>query len=106
MALDVKTMPIPLPGRHAVRRSPESNWPGVFPDSIITIGGVYASQSNGVYTANGDYNDRPIYKNGGWSIYYRISGYATNSWVLDFNDVSEDWSGTVATQKELFASTV
>ena len=52
------------------------------------------------------YNERPVYRNGGWSIYYRISGYATNQWVLDFNDVSEDWDGTLAIQTEVFASTV
>ena len=33
--------------------------------------------------------------------HYRISGY----WVLDFNDVSKDWDGTVAIQDTLFAST-
>ena len=57
---------------------------------------------NGVYTADGTYNDHPIYKYSYWSIYYRVSGY----WVLDFNDVSEDWDGTVATQNTLFASNV
>ena len=108
MALDstVKIMPIPPPGKHAVRRSPSDNWPGVYPQSIITIGGVYASRSNGVFTADGTYNDRPVYRNGDWSIFYRVSGYAANQWVLDFNDVSEDWDGTVAIQTELFASTV
>ena len=50
-----RTMPIPAAGKHAVRRSPEDNWPGVYPESIVTIGGVYASQSNGVFTADGDY---------------------------------------------------
>ena len=100
-----KTMPIPSEGGRS-RRSPEDNWPGVYPESIVTIGGVYASRANGVYTADGTYNDRPVYKNGGWSIYYRTSGYATNDWVLDFNDVSEDWDGTVAIQSTLFASNV
>jgi hypothetical protein len=101
-----KTMPIPRAGAHAVRRAPEDGWPGVYPGSIITVGGVYGNRHNGLFTADGTYNDRPVYKNGGWSIYYRISGYATNSWVLDFNDVSEEWDGTVATQNQLFASTV
>ena len=101
-----RTMPIPAAGKHAVRRSPSDNWPGVYPESIVTIGGVYASRSNGVFTADGTYNDHPVYRNGGWSIYYRVSGYAANQWVLDFNEVSEDWDGTVAIQSELFASTV
>ena len=101
-----RIMPILAAGKHAVRRAPEDNWPGVYPESIVTIVGVYTSRSNGVFTVDGDYNDRPIYRNGGWSIYYRVSGYAANQWVLDFNDVSEDWDGTVAIQTELFASTV
>ena len=101
-AVKPRTMPFPAAGKHAVRRSPEDNWPGVYPESITTIGGVYASYYNGLFTANGTYNNRPVYKNGGWSIYYRVSGY----WALDFYDVSEDWDGTVAIQNELFASTV
>ena len=102
-----KEMPIPAAGdAKRVRRGPADNWPGVFPQSIITIGGVYASHHNGVFTYDGTYNDHPIYKNGQWSIYYRISGYAANQWVLDFNDVSEDWDGTVAIQTNLFPSTV
>ena len=51
-----RTMPIPAAGKHAVRRSPEDNWPGVYPESIVTIGGMYASQSNGVFTADGTYS--------------------------------------------------
>ena len=76
MALDstVRTIPIPSSGRHAVRRSPEDNWPVIYPGSIATIGGVYASHHNGVFTADGAYNDRPVYRNGAWSIYYRVSG--------------------------------
>ena len=61
----LKEMPIPATGdAKRMRRSPESNWPGVYPQSITTIGGVYASRANGIYTADGTYNDRPIYKNG------------------------------------------
>ena len=101
-----RTMPIPAAGKHAVRRSPSDNWPGVYPDKIITIGGVYANRHSGEFLADGTYNDRPVYRSGGWSIYYRVSGYAANQWVLDFNDVSEDWDGSVAIQTELFASTV
>ena len=88
-----------------MRRGPEDNWPGVYPGTIYTIGGVYGDRYGGEFTIDGTYNDRPIYrsgKNGDWSIYYRMSNY----WVVDFNDVSEDWDGTVAIQDELFAPTV
>ena len=83
----------PFPGAGDAKRvrrqgsGPEAAWPGVYPASITTIGGTYGkSHYNGVFTADG-----PVYKNRGWSIYYRKSGY----WVTDFNDVSEDWDGTV-----------
>ena len=72
-----------------------------YPIVIAVSGGVYARYTNGEYTAKGVYNDRPVYKNGQWSIYYRVSGFAANNWVLDFNDVSEEWDGTVAYNKEL-----
>ena len=67
-------------------------------------GGVYTSHSNGEYTIQDTYNDRPVYKgaSSNWSIYYRVLGYATNQWVLDFNDVNEEWDGTVAIQTTLF----
>lgn len=97
---------MPEPGDvQRMRRSATENWPSVFPDSIVLIGGVYRDRANGVYKVQGVYNDRPIYKGGrnnAWSVYYRKAGY----WVLDFNDVSEKWSGTVAIQKTLFASEV
>ena len=102
---DLVEMPIPSAGKR-VRRGPADNWPGVYPESIVTIGGVYGDRANGVYTADGTYNERPIYKNGGWSIYFRTSGYAANQWVLDFNDVSEEWDGTVAIQQNLYESSV
>ena len=94
-------MPIPAAGERA-RRGAKENWPGVYPQSIVTIGGVYDHLANGVFTADATYNDRPVYKNGDWSIYYRIAGY----WVLDFDDVDEEWSGTVAIQDNLFATDV
>ena len=106
-----RTVPIPAAGKHAVRRSGSDNWPYVrelltipgedYPEVISTLGGVYEDSANGYYTAEGTYNDRPVYKNGDWSIYYRVSGYAANHWVLDFNEVSEDWDGTVAYNSEL-----
>ena len=107
-----RTVPIPAAGKHAVRISADG-WPKIvelptfpvkrYPD-IFVIGGVYEDDTNGVYTAEGIlYNDHPVYKSGDrrWSIYYRISGYAANNWVLDFNDVSEDWDGTVAYNSDL-----
>ena len=109
-----RTVPIPAAGKHAVRRSGSDNWPkiteslrypgGDYPELIFASGGVYASLANGLYSAEGTYNDRPVYKNGGWSIYYRVSGYAANNWVLDFNDVSEDWDGTVAYNSDLISN--
>ena len=49
-----------------MHRSGSDNWPGVDPESIIiAIGGVYARYTNGAFTADGDYNDHPVYKNGG-----------------------------------------
>ena len=102
-----RTVPIPAAGKHAVHISSSGGWPKIaeidtvphipYPLSIYVSGGVYADHTNGVFTAEGVYyNERPVYKNGSWSIYYRISGYAANNWVLDFNDVSEEWDGTVA----------
>ena len=95
-------LPVPLDGMQ--QGGPEGAWPRVYPQTIVVIGGTYASSSNGVYTADGTYNNRPIYKlkNGRWSIYYRKAGY----WVTDFNAVSEDWDGTVGIQSTLFPSDV
>ena len=109
-----RTVPIPAAGKHAVRRSGSDNWPkiteslrlsgGDYPELIFASGGVYAQYANGQYSVEGTYNDRPVYKNGDWSIYYRVSGYAANNWVLDFNDVSEDWDGTVAYNSDLISN--
>ena len=105
MCMALTEMPKPGESRR-MRRGPSDNWPAIYPTSITTYGGVYADRSNGEYTIQDEYNDRPVYKGPGtstsWSIYYRVSGYATNQWVLDFNDVSEDWDGTVAIQSTLF----
>jgi len=49
------------------------------------------------------YNGYPIYKGGNnnnWSIYRRSGGAAEDQWVLDFNDVSDEWSGTVAHSRD------
>lgn len=95
-------LPVPLDDIRIQKGGPEGAWPGVYPQTIVVIGGTYASSSNGVYTADGTYNNRPIYKKGRWSIYYRKAGY----WVTDFNAVSEDWKGTVGIQNTLFPSNV
>ena len=107
-AAAVMEMPIPeKSGRF--RRGPEDNWPRIYPRQFSLHGGVYSQHSNGDWMATGEiYNDRPVYRGGrsNWAVYYRVSGYAANKWVLDFNDVSEDWDGTVAIQSTLFASEV
>ena len=42
----LKMMPVPgAEDAKRVRRAPEDNWPGVYPESITTIGGVYASRA-------------------------------------------------------------
>ena len=112
-----RIVPIPAAGKHAVRRSgSDINWPDIFTVStipshdypfIIAVFGPRLMDTdlesiNGIYIDEDTYNDHPVYKNrDGWSIYYRISGYAANNWVLDSNDVSEDWDGTVAYNSEL-----
>ena len=104
----VTEMPVPGDAKR-MRRGPEDNWPDIYPDSFTVKGGVYPGHSNGEYVATDDYyNDRPVYKGGrsNWSIYFRTSGYAANKWVLDFNDVSEEWDGTVAIKSTLFSSEV
>ena len=96
-------LPVPADGIRIQQGGPEAAWPGVYPESIVSIGGTYGESTNGVFTADGTFNDRLVYKRGGWSIYYRKKlGY----WVRDFNDVSEDWSGTVGIQRTLFPSEV
>lgn len=65
--------------------------------SIYVAGFPYASRHNGKFTMTDfQYNGKPVWANGRWSIYFRKSGYKANRWVLDFNDVGEEWSGTVA----------
>lgn len=103
-------MEMPMPEGGRLRRAPEDNWPAIYPSGFYLQGGVYASKTNGFWATTGEiYNDRPVYKGGNndaLSVYYRVSGGATDMWVLDFNDVSEEWEGTVAIQSTLFASEV
>src|SRR5690606_32594114 len=67
------------------------------PADISGAGGAaYSSYTTGVYTWDGTvYNGKPVFQRQGggvtWSVYQRSNG----RWYLDFNDVSEDWSGTV-----------
>ena len=67
------------------------------PASVFMYDVVYSSVgSTGQYTESGTYyNDAPVYTRAGtgytWSLYKRANG----NWYVDFNDVSEDWSGTV-----------
>ena len=88
-----RPVPIPAAGKHAVPISGSDNWPDItevytlpFHDYplVISVFGTHfvdtdSESINGIYTAEDTYNDHPVYKNGGWSIYYRISGYAANN---------------------------
>lgn len=67
------------------------------PFHIHVNGFPYASQHNGQFTMTDfQYNGKPVWTNNNWSIYFRTSGYKANRWVLDFDNVGEEWSGTVA----------
>jgi hypothetical protein len=65
--------------------------------SIVLGGAPYTSSTTGVYTWNGGvYNGKPVFEHVGggttWSLYQRQNG----RWYVDFDDVDEAWSGTVA----------
>ncbi|MDI1436718.1 hypothetical protein [Polyangium sorediatum] len=69
------------------------------PEATFMYGLPYASLgSDGPYVESGAiYNDAPVYTKAGpggltWSLYRRADG----RWYVDFNDVSEDWDGTIA----------
>lgn len=53
-----------------------------------------AYQSPGEYTLTGEYNDAPLYRHvsAGYSLYRRQNGF----WYLDFNEVSEDYAGSIS----------
>ena len=62
--------------------------------SLFIYGAPYSSQTNGEYVLQSDaVNGYPVYKKEGtaWSFYQRTD----QKWYLDFNDVNEDWDGTV-----------
>lgn len=61
-------------------------------DTFELAGGPYSGQTNGTFTLTSAYNGAPVYTRGSWSLYRRGNG----EWHVDFNDVSEDWSGTVS----------
>ena len=70
---------------------------GVFliSESVSVSGSAYASITTGEYDYAFKYNSYPVYQfpSGGYtfSIYRRSNGY----WYLDFNDVSEDYAGSI-----------
>jgi len=102
-------MEISIPEERVRFRRADEDWPAIYPYQFVLHGGVYADRTNGLYTAQDElYNDRPVYRSATtyYKVYYRVSGGAANKWVLDFNDVSEEWSGTVAIQSTLFAPEV
>ena len=73
--------------------------PDIYPETIATFGGSYWTLVNGkagtvdlpnlIFTIQGEYNNRPLYRNGTWRIYYRQSA---NKWVLGFTEPGENYS--------------
>lgn len=64
-------------------------------DTIIVQGLPYGNRHNGVFVISGSYNGSPAYKSlkdTRFQMYKRKTG----RWVLDFNAISEEHSGTVA----------
>jgi hypothetical protein len=64
-------------------------------DSVFAGGMPYSASSDGQYVFSGqNYQGAPVYENvnSGWAMYRRADG----KWYVDFNAVSEDWSGTIA----------
>lgn len=66
------------------------------PTDAVAVGGMpYGASTDGQFVFTGEfYQGAPVYEHetSGWSLYRRGDG----KWYVDFNDVSEDWSGTVA----------
>ncbi|KIG16656.1 hypothetical protein DB30_04275 [Enhygromyxa salina] len=66
------------------------------PTDTVLLGGMpYTSSTDGEYLFSGEvYQGAPVYVHAtsGWSLYRRANG----KWHLDFDDISEDWAGTVA----------
>ena len=68
-------------------------------ESVIVSGAPYGVShgSDGEYVDSGiSYNGNPVFQRTShgidWSLYRRSAGY----WVIDFDDVDEQWSGTIA----------
>lgn len=60
---------------------------------IYVFNSPYSSTSAGEYTlASEEYNGAPVYKRNQYSLYRRQNGY----WYLDFNEVSEDYAGSIS----------
>lgn len=73
----------------------------------MVSGAPYASRTTGEYAVSGTVNGAPGYQRTDqygltWSLYRRSYG----RWVLDFNAVDEQWSGTVAYSDTQGASSV
>ena len=66
------------------------------PSDVVAVGGMpYGASTDGQFIFTGTfYEGAPVYEHetSGWSLYSRANG----KWYVDFNEVSEDWSGTVA----------
>ncbi|MGB1016857.1 MAG: fascin domain-containing protein [Nannocystaceae bacterium] len=65
-------------------------------DSVYMGGLAYNDISSGQYVFTGTiYQGAPVYEhasNAMWKLYRRANG----KWHVDFNDISEDWDGTIA----------
>lgn len=71
---------------------------GCTPTDVVTVSNsAYPGMTTGTYAFTGElYNDQPVYalESGGYtfSVYQRDNG----QWYLDFDDVDEQWAGTLA----------
>lgn len=67
---------------------------------MVSFDGHDPGQSTGTYRRTDTYNEEPVYTfNNGidtWSVYKRLDIDGASNWVLDVDDVSEEWTGTVA----------
>ncbi|WP_018691714.1 hypothetical protein [Algicola sagamiensis] len=72
----------------------DGTWSGtasILPSTVYVSGANYPFASSGEYHIVDSYNGMPVYSNESYMLYQRKNGI----WVLDFNEVSEDWDGTV-----------
>jgi len=76
---------------------------GTNADSVLLAGMPYSASTDGEYFPTGElYQEAPVYvhANGNRHLYRRADG----KWYVDFNTVSEDWSGTLAYASEAAAT--